>query len=71
MTLQVVLAFAAQMVIMDMIPPPLDVVGAIIVVGSALAITFEKNITALVVKFCQGICVKRNRFYNAFTPRFG
>jgi hypothetical protein len=71
MSLEVVLAFAAQMVIMDMIPPPLEVVGAIIVVGSALAITFEKNITGSVVKLWQGICVRRNRFYNALIPRLG
>jgi hypothetical protein len=62
MTLEVVLAFAAQMVIIDMIPPLLDIFGAVIVLGSALAITFEKNITASVVKLCQGICVRRNRF---------
>jgi hypothetical protein len=68
-TLQVVLAFAAQMVLMNMIPPLLDVVGAVIVVGSALAITFEKKITASVVKLYQGICARRNRFYIAFILR--
>ncbi len=45
-TLQIVLAFIAQVAIFGSIPAALDVSGAIIIVVCALAITFEKKITA-------------------------